>query len=29
VRDKFELTDEMEQTCALVASEAIKILQSK
>ena len=27
VRDKFELTDEMEQTCALVASEAIKILQ--
>src|SRR3989344_5049593 len=27
VRDKFELTDEMEQKCALVASEAVKILQ--
>lgn len=29
VRDKFELTDEMEQKCAIVASEAVKILQSK
>lgn len=29
VRDKFELTDAMEQKCALVASEAIKILQKK
>lgn len=28
VRDKFELTDEMEQTCARVASEAVRILQS-
>jgi len=27
VRDKFELNDAMEQKCALVASEAIKILQ--
>lgn len=27
VRDKFELTDEMEQKCALVASEAVKILE--
>lgn len=27
IRDKFELTDAMEQKCALVASEAIKILQ--
>lgn len=29
VRDKFELTDAMEQKCAIVASEAIKILQKK
>lgn len=29
VRDKFELTDEMEQSAALVASEAVKILQKK
>ncbi len=27
VKDKFELTDEMEQKCAIVASEAIRILQ--
>lgn len=27
VRDKFELTDAMEQKCAIVASEAVKILQ--
>lgn len=29
VRDKFELTDEMEQSAARVASEAVKILQKK
>lgn len=27
VRDKFELTDAMEQKCAIVATEAVKILQ--
>jgi len=29
VRDKFELTDAMEQKCAIVASEAVRILQTK
>jgi len=29
VRDKFELTDAMEQKCAIVASEAVGILQTK
>ncbi len=29
VRDKFELTDQMEQSAALIASEAIRLLQNK